>query len=424
MNSSMVLEPGIRKTFRLFIGVRLVLVLFSLLIHLLAAGWSAASHGLLFAFMLLDVGLLLVYLSLPRLERLLKWAFLPIGIAWAALGPIVQQYLVIDLFSGGLIDRSAFLLLLLPVLVLFIPLVMVGWRYSMRAVALFCGLTFLVDVLLAFWTITISAPAIYFPPIVGMTIVRTVLFLLVGNMLVNLVKVQRQQHQRLVEANQQLTQYAATLEQLTISRERNRMARELHDVLAHTMSGVAIELEGVRTMLRVNPDHAETLLSQSLQAVREGLTETRRALQALRASPIEDLGLGLAVCNLAESIAARAGLQTELQIEHDLRDYPPEVLQCFYRVAQEALTNIVLHSKATVVQVCLARAGPVLKLSIQDDGIGFDQSAIDLDQKYGLLGMRERVAMIQGNLSIHSQVGDGTHIQLAYASQLQEGSNA
>jgi len=228
------------------------------------------------------------------------------------------------------------------------------------------------------------------------------------------MKTQVEQHRRLAEANERLAQYASTLEQLTISRERNRMARELHDVLAHTMSGVAVELEGVRAKLRVDPNYAEVLLSQSLQAVREGLTETRRALQALRATPLEDLGLGLAIRNLGESIAGQAGLQTDFHINNDLRDFPVEVQQCFYRVAQETFTNIAAHSQAKNVQVSLMKDGNGLKLTIRDDGIGFDENAIDLNQKYGLLGMRERVEMIKGELSVVSQPESGTQIVLTY----------
>jgi signal transduction histidine kinase len=242
------------------------------------------------------------------------------------------------------------------------------------------------------------------------------LFLVVGYLVSNLVKVQREQQLRLVEANRRLAYYAATLEQLTISRERNRVARELHDVLAHTMSGVAVELEGVRAMLRVDIDQAETLLAQSLLAVREGLSETRRALQALRASPLEDLGLALAIRNLAESIPGRAGLGTDIQIEQEINDYPIEVQQTFYRVAQEALTNVVLHAQASQVNICLLHDGDGLKLEIRDNGIGFDEKNINLDQKYGLIGIRERVEMMNGQLTISSKPGEGTQIVLFFQS--------
>jgi signal transduction histidine kinase len=412
MKSRMALEPGILRTFRIFTGVWLALAVFSLAIYIASNGWQSSTHLSLLLFGVLNAGLLLAYLSLPRLPSLLQWAYFPIGIVWATLGPMAQLDLLLFFPTGEILPKSGFLLALQPLLVMFIPLVLIAWQYSLQAVILFCSATFLADFLMGL-ALSLSSVAVV-SPVIGISFIRTVLFLLVGNMIANLMQVQREQRQRLTEANDRLAQYAAALEQLTTSRERNRMARELHDVLAHTMSGVAVELEGVRATLRIDPDQAEGLLGQALQAVRDGLTETRRALQALRASPLEDLGLGLAVRSLAESIAGRAGLQTELQIENDLRDYPMEVQQCFYRVAQEALINAADHAMAHRVQVCMAREGSVLKLSIRDDGTGFDNNSVDLTQKFGLLGMRERVEMICGNLSIVSQVGSGTQITLTY----------
>jgi len=95
------------------------------------------------------------------------------------------------------------------------------------------------------------------------------------------------------------------------------------------------------------------------------------------------------------------------------------VQQCFYRVAQEALTNVVAHSQADRLQINLVYEGTLLKLLIQDNGVGFEEKSIDLDQKYGLLGMRERVEMINGNLSITSKVGSGTQILLTYKEPLE-----
>lgn len=411
MISSTIFETGIIKNFRLFTGVRFALLIFSCAVYLFTAGGVNALAQ--WPLMLVDAGLLLAYLSMPSLQALLKRAYLPIGIFWATVGPLLELHLVFLTFTRATPVRSAFLLLLLPILVLFIPLVITSWRYSNRAVFLFCGVTFLFDASLIFFGYQLNGVT-YATPLFGLTITRTVLFLFVGNMTGNMMRTQVAQHQRLTKANERLAQYASTLEQLTISRERNRMARELHDVLAHTMSGVAVELEGVRALLRSDPDQAEELLGQSLRAVREGLTETRRALQALRASPVEDLGLGLAVRNLVETIAGRAGLETECEIGSDLGETPADVQQCFYRVAQEALTNVVAHSQASKVQVSLVREGLALNFSIRDDGVGFDENAMDLTEKYGLVGMRERVEMIQGELSIISHVGAGTQIYFSY----------
>jgi signal transduction histidine kinase len=417
MNKKFVLEQGILRTFKLFSGVRIALALFGLLVFLVTNGWKQSTDFTLLVFAILDASLLFLFLSIPRFEFWLKQYFFPVAIFWATLGPIIQLQLTFSYYSTHTPDRSAVLYLLLPVLVMFIPLVLVSWQYSMHAVTVYSLVSFVADNFLVFVTYKFfNMPFLH--PIIGMSFVRTVMFMLVGYMIVNLMKVQREQHTRLSQANLRLTQYAATMEQLSTSRERNRMARELHDVLAHTMSGVAVELEGVRAMLRTDADQAERLLGQSLQAVREGLTETRRSLQALRASPLEDLGLGLAVSNLVESITNRSGLETEVHITDQIRDCPVEVQQCFYRVAQEALSNIVIHAQAQHITVTLTNENACLWLCIEDDGVGFDPNRVDLSQKYGLLGMQERVEMIQGQLMLDSRPGSGTTINLTYGESL------
>ena len=413
MKPKIVLEPGIMRSFRIFTGVRIALVLFSSLEYLRGNDWIIANDFILIIISLIDAILLLGFLSIPYLKKLLKQFHFAIGIIWATLGPILELHLMINYYVYHTPDRSLFLFVILPVLVLFIPLVLISWQYDMQAVSFFCGVTFLSDLLLAYTSYKVLGLQ-FLTPIIGMAFLRTVMFLLVGNMIVNLMHVQREQYKKLILANDRLTRYAATLEQLTTSRERNRMARELHDVLAHTMSGVAVELEGVRALMHSDPEKAETLLNHSLQAVREGLTETRRSLQALRASPLEDLGLGLAITNLAESTIGKSEFQITINIDKNLRDFPVEIQQCFYRVAQEALSNISLHANANNVSLSLHFYETDLTLIVEDDGTGFDIKKVDYEQKYGLLGIRERVEMIGGKLSIESEPNKGTRITVRY----------
>jgi signal transduction histidine kinase len=413
MKSKITLEPGIMRSFRIFTGFRIALVLFSSLDFLHGNDWIIDNDFILIILSLLDAILLLAFLSIPYLKNLLKQYHFAIGIIWATLGPMLELHVMINYYVYNIPDRSLFLFVILPVLVLFIPLVLISWQYDMQSVSLYCGATFLFDLLFAYISYKIFSLQ-FLTPIIGMAFLRTVMFLLVGNMIVNLMNVQREQHKKLILANDRLTRYAATLEQLTTSRERNRMARELHDVLAHTMSGVAVELEGVRALMPSDPNKAETLLNHSLQAVREGLMETRRSLQALRASPLEDLGLGLAISSLAESITGRSDLKINISIQDNLRDFPVEIQQCFYRVAQEALSNISLHAEAHTVNISLADHHGNLELVVDDDGIGFDFNKVDITQKYGLLGMRERVEMIGGKLNIQTEPDHGTKIKVTY----------
>jgi signal transduction histidine kinase len=245
-------------------------------------------------------------------------------------------------------------------------------------------------------------------------LIRMISYLIVGWLVVTLMDGQRTQRSELKLANSRLSQYATTLEQLTLSRERNRMARELHDILAHTLSGVAVELEAVRALWDAEPDRARAMLGSSLASTREGLTETRRALQALRASPLEDIGLGLAVRTQAESTAARLGLDLTLEIDETLGELSPDVEQCFYRIAQEALTNAAQHAGARRIRLVLTQRDGTLRLEVSDDGRGFDLYQVDQDSQFGLQGMRERAEMIGADFTLNTIPGEGTSITLIY----------
>jgi two-component system sensor histidine kinase DegS len=169
-------------------------------------------------------------------------------------------------------------------------------------------------------------------------------------------------------------------------------------------------------MITRDPEQANSLLNHSLQAIRNGLTETRRALQELRAKPLEDLGLSLAVKTLAESFSNRSDFNVKLNIANHSGDLPLAVEQCIYRIAQEALTNIADHAEAKNVEVILKCSPSLIELSIRDDGCGFDPDSISKNNKYGLKGMYERAETVGGKLSVESQIGKGTEITFSYGS--------
>jgi signal transduction histidine kinase len=209
-----------------------------------------------------------------------------------------------------------------------------------------------------------------------------------------------------------LTHYSSTLEDLTISRERNRMARELHDTLAHTLSALSVQLETVKAYWDVDPAAAQQTLDKSLAATRSGLQETRRALKSLRASPLDDLGLALALRKMAEEAAARASLKLDLSLPEQLPALSSDVEQCVYRVAQEAIANAAHHANAQTLIVQVLVNAPQVSLLVRDDGLGFNVEQGETSRHFGLPGMRERAQLVGGQLTIDSQPGQGTAIQL------------
>ncbi len=408
------LEPGLLSVFWLFAGLRLGLLLLWLgLVFLLRRTWPAFTAPVEIA--IIQSGLLVGYLSWPWLRGRLGRAFLPVGLLLASAGPILEQHLVWLRLEGPLVGPLVGGWRLIPIL--FIPLVLIGWQYQFRHVLFFCLATAALDLGLIGLYLGPNEPLML--SILGLVFGRTLSYGLVGYLVVRLMATQRAQRQALAQANSRLARYATTLEQLATSRERNRLARELHDTLAHTLSGVAVQLEAVKTVWASQPDQAQALLDQSLVTTRTGLTETRRALLALRASPLDDLGPALAVRQLAETMAAKAGLVLSWQgpAAGALEGLDPEVEQCLYRVTQEALDNITRHALARQVSVQLEQTERGLRLQIGDDGLGFDPARVEA-ACFGLKGMRERAEMIGGRLEIKSQPGEGTLVCLTVEEKL------
>ena len=198
-----------------------------------------------------------------------------------------------------------------------------------------------------------------------------------------------------------------TAERLAVSQERIRLAQELHDTLAHSLSAVTVQLEAAEAIWDVDTAKARTMVDGALGNTRSGLTEARRALQALRAGPLEEVGLRVAVGNLARSTAARSNLELELTMPDELPRLTQAEEQCLYRVAQEALSNVARHARATHVRVALQ-----LTLTIADDGRGFDPAMVN-GGHYGLKGLRERAELVGATLDIVSAQPHGTTLTLS-----------
>jgi len=385
------------------------------------------------------IAALLAALLFPAVRRKVTPAALLIILFTATAAMLASRYTGIPLNEnqGFFLARSFFMWD--QVIFLVIPLAIIAWQFSLKEVIIFCAFTAVFDILLEYVLLTGNGlfPAPGGPmeglrdslliridgtnyhltvPFITFTFVsafiRSIILGILGALEFRIMSLQRKERAELVEANEKLTHYALTIEQLTVSRERNRMARELHDTLAHTLSSVAVELEAVKALVKPRPADAVKLVDQSLSITRNGLNETRKALKDLRALPIEDLGLTLALKTQIESIAERGGIKIKTRIDKGVDKVPPDVAYCIYRIAQEALENIVRHADASQAAFQLTRSDGMLHLTIRDDGCGFDPQSVDDSQKFGLRGMRERVEMLGGKLTIDSIPGKGTTISL------------
>lgn len=402
------LEPGILKIFRFFLWLQLLLVLVNVAAHTRLGIFTGCPwHAVIFGS--INILLLLGYLSCTWLHEKLGKLYLPISLVYAAVFSLVLQNLFLDIQiipDNNSNEETAWQLFLF----LFIPLVLVSWQYNFKAVIAYCIFTAVLDYLLMVFGRKDSY--LIYDTYGHLVFIRAFSFLIVGYVISHIMKRFRQQRKALQQANLQIAHHAALLEQLTVSRERNRMARELHDTLAHTLSGIAVHLTAAESLWDVDAGETHAMLSKSLTATRSGLAETRRALQALRASPLDDLGLDLALRGLADSLIKRTGLSLEWQVPDSLPEIAPDIEQGIYRIAQESFENIIRHAEAGHVHVVWKIQDGFLNLSITDDGRGFVTSDYDNNQHYGLCGMKERAQMMGGNLFVESQPGHGTEITL------------
>ncbi len=427
--------PLLLNTFRVAAALKLVGVVVALVTGYILVDvvmfekWAAS--------LILGIGLLILLLPWPRLFPQRQTWYLHVQLITAVTLAIVSPYL--ELIQSAwtpfepLMSLPLFLERLdwtveqinsvhaLGLLFVMVPVVLASWQYSFKGMwagMALAGVCYLVTPFLL-------------PPDAftwGLYGVRG--FVLLGTTLIiafivsTLATAQRreqtavaQANTQLAEANRKLAQQTAVMEQLTISQERNRLARELHDTLAHSLSGTAVQLQAVGTLLKVDPEAAAAELSEAQQQIKTGLDESRRAIAALRATPLEEFGLAEALQQRCQNMRDRSNLPIDCHIEAPLPPLPPLTEQTIYRVADEALLNAEKHAQATQIKVQLAGVQDQVVLQVWDDGVGFDRAGVPDNGRFGLVGMHERAGIIGAELEINSGPGDGTRVRLSVGSE-------
>jgi len=201
--------------------------------------------------------------------------------------------------------------------------------------------------------------------------------------------------------------------QLGAAEERNRLAREIHDTLAQGLSAIALHLETADALLEAGaaPHRVDQAVRQAMTLTRANLEEARRSVLDLRAAPLEGRALAEALAALAEKWAAQADLQVDFEAVGGHRPLPVRLEAGLYRIAQEALTNVARHSGARRVALRLVTTPDQARLSVEDDGRGFDPAQVSAG-RYGLVGLNERARLLGGTLRLESSPGAGTRVEV------------
>ncbi|MDA1274914.1 MAG: histidine kinase [Verrucomicrobia bacterium] len=196
--------------------------------------------------------------------------------------------------------------------------------------------------------------------------------------------------------------------------ERGRIARDLHDTLAQGFTGIAFQLEAVLEKLTDAPAQAKDHLNIALNMVRHSLAEARRSVMNLRSAALEQGDLTHALAETTRQIMAGRPMSLEVRETGRKRSLPPKIENQLLRVGQEAITNAFKHSQARAIQVDVDYLPKQVRLTVRDNGIGFDvsKSTTVNGAHFGLLGMGERAKQVRGHLSIRSTPASGTEVVL------------
>jgi signal transduction histidine kinase len=192
--------------------------------------------------------------------------------------------------------------------------------------------------------------------------------------------------------------------------ERRRLARELHDETGQALTSILLGLKSIRAA--ANEEEALRAEAELRELVVQALQDVRSLAVELRPSALDDFGLVPALERLAGTFSERTGIRVTLAATLGDTRLPPETETVVYRLVQEALTNVVKHAAASEVGIVLTRRDGGISAVVEDDGQGFAESGVR-EEALGLVGMRERVALLGGTLAIESAPGEGTAL-IAY----------
>jgi signal transduction histidine kinase len=220
----------------------------------------------------------------------------------------------------------------------------------------------------------------------------------------------------LEDAHQHLRAYAAQVEALAVAEERNRLAREIHDSLGHYLTAMTMQLEAAGKLVAKEPERAVESIAKAEEMARESLTEVRRSVAALRASPVDTAALGDAIGELIQDLH-EGGIATTFTVRGKSQPMPIQAKTALYRAAQEGLTNVRKHANASAVEIKLVYEPEQVMLTITDNGTG--QRGKE-NEGFGLLGLHERITQLGGTLEAGDDPEGGFRLHIVAPLQTKE----
>ena len=210
------------------------------------------------------------------------------------------------------------------------------------------------------------------------------------------------------QANRELNSYLALSEKIAEDRERKRIAREIHDTLGHALTGISAGIDAVKVLVDIDTNRAKEQLNNVSVVVRDGIRDVRGSLNKMRPGALENNTLKEALIKITREYEAISNLEIHLLYKWDNIDLDISKEDIVFRVIQESITNSVRHGHAKTIWIELLEEEEAYVMTIQDDGVGFDE----LHYGYGLKQMQERLMIIGGSVRFENRDGFYTHIEI------------
>ena len=211
----------------------------------------------------------------------------------------------------------------------------------------------------------------------------------------------RKTNEDLENANDQLKEYAKITERMGETKERNRLAREIHDTLGHTLTGISVGIDACITMVESSPKEAKAHLERISAVARNGLLDIRRSVNELKPDALERLGLESSITKMITDMKSVTDMQIFFVCRMGPLKFDEDEESAIYRVIQESLTNAMRHGKASRVRIVMERQEDMAVLTIRDNGIGCGE----MKNGFGTKHIMERIGMLNGTVEFQS--GDG-----------------
>lgn len=220
----------------------------------------------------------------------------------------------------------------------------------------------------------------------------------------------------LKKANLQLAEYAKEAEQMVATRERNRLAREIHDTLGHTLTGIITGIDACMALIDVAPEATKQQLKIITEVARNGMQDVRRSVKALRTDALERYGLEKAIYNIVEDMSRVANVDIQYTCSVILDYLNNEEEEVIYRIVQESITNAIRHGKANKIHIDMSEKSGLLVLKVKDNGKG----CVNIKKGFGLHHMEERLKLFQGKLSYNGENGFTIEAQMPMRETMEE----